>query len=132
MLLGFFEIAVFAVLSVVLIVKAGHHNTLSAFSVKYANAPKYHESSGVIAVSILILLAFTGFEAAAPMAEETHEPRKYVPTAIVIATISIGLLYVVLAYAADVAYGPKHCTGFAASTNNVPWDGLANSVSIVF
>lgn len=132
MWLGFFEIAVFAIFSIVLIVKAGHNNSLDAFTVKYANAPKYHGWSGVIAGSIFTLLAFSGFEAAAPMAEETREPRKNVPKAIMIATISIGILYVVSTYAADVAYGPKRFTGFSASANNVPWDGLANSVSIVF
>ncbi len=130
--LGFMEIAVFSVLSIVLIVKAGHHNTLSAFTVKYANAPSYHGWSGVIAGSIFTLLAFSGFEAAAPMAEETRDPRKNVPKAIMIATISIGILYVISTYAADVAYGPKKFTGFSTSANGVPWDGLANSVSIVF
>ena len=130
--LGFIEITVFAVLSIVLIFKAGGHNTLSAFTVKYANAPGYRGWSGVIAGSIFTLLAFSGFEAAAPMAEETREPRKNVPKAIMIATVSIGILYVLATYAADVSYGPKRFTGFAASANNVPWDGLANSVSIVF
>lgn len=130
--LGFIEITVFTILSIVLIFKAGGHNTLSAFSIKYANAPGYKGWSGVIAGSIFTLLAFSGFEAAAPMAEETREPRKNVPKAIMIATVSIGFLYVLSTYAADVAYGPSKFTGFAASANNVPWDGLANSVSIVF
>jgi amino acid transporter len=130
--LGFFEIAVFALLSVVLIAKAGGHNTLSTFSTKYANAPGFRGWSGVIAGSVFTLLAFSGFEAAAPMAEETREPRKNVPKAIMIATVSIGILYVISTYAADVAYGPQKFTGFAASANGVPWDGLANSVSIVF
>jgi len=130
--LGFIEITVFAILSIVLIFKAGGHNTLSAFTIKYANAPGYKGWSGVIAGSIFTLLAFSGFEAAAPMAEETREPRKNVPKAIMIATVSIGILYVISTYAADVAYGPKRFTGFSTSANNVPWDGLANSVSIVF
>jgi amino acid transporter len=130
--LGFFEIAVFALLSIVLIAKAGGHNTLSAFSTKYANAPGFRGWSGVIAGSVFTLLAFSGFEAAAPMAEETREPRKNVPKAIMIATVSIGILYVISTYAADVAYGPQKFTGFASSANGVPWDGLANSVSIVF
>ena len=131
-MLGAIEITVFTVLSIVLIAKAGHHNTLSAFTVKYANAAGYKGWSGVIAGSIFTLLAFSGFEAAAPMAEETRDPRKNVPKAIMIATVSIGILYVLSTYAADVAYGPSKFTGFAASANGVPWDGLANSVSIVF
>lgn len=130
--LGFIEIAVFVLLSIVLIFKAGGHNTLAVFSTKYANAPGYKGWSGVIAGSVYMLLAFSGFEAAAPMAEEAREPRKTVPKAIMIATLGIGVVYLLSTYAADVAYGPHKFTGFAASANGVPWDGLANSVSIVF
>ncbi len=131
-ILGFFEITVFVVLAIVLIVKAGGHNTLAVFSVKYANAPGFHGWSGVIAGSVFTLLAFSGFEAAAPMAEETINPRRNTPRAIMIATLSIGALYIFTTYAADVAFGPGKFTGFAASANGVPWDGLANSVSVVF
>jgi amino acid transporter len=130
--LGFVEIAIFSVLAVVLVVKAGGHNTLSVFTDKYANAPGYKGWSGVIAGSIFTLLAFSGFEAAAPMAEEAKDPRRNVPKAIMIATVSIGIMYAFTTYAADVAYGPGKFTGFAASANGVPWDGLANSVSVVF
>ena len=131
-ILGFVEIAVFALLSVVLIVKAGGHNTLAVFTPKYATAAGFHGWSGVIAGSVFTLLAFSGFEAAAPMAEETENPRRNVPRAIMIATVCIGILYAFSTYAADVAFGPSKFTGFAASANGVPWDGLANSVSIVF
>jgi amino acid transporter len=131
-ILGLFEIIVFTLLGIVLVVKAGGHNTLGVFSIKYANAPGFHGWSGVIAGSVFTLLAFSGFEAAAPMAEEAINPRKNVPKAIMIATISIGVLYAFTTYAADVAYGPSRFTGFASSANGVPWDGLANSVSIVF
>ncbi len=131
-ILGFVEIAVFALLSIVLIVKAGGHNTLAVFTPKYATAAGFHGWSGVIAGSVFTLLAFSGFEAAAPMAEETENPRRNVPRAIMIATVCIGVLYAFSTYAADVAYGPSRFTGFAASANGVPWDGLANSVSIVF
>ena len=131
-ILGLIEITVFTLLSIVLIFKAGGHNTLATFTPKYANAPGFKGWSGVIAGSVFTLLAFSGFEAAAPMAEETKDPRRNIPRAIMIATISIGILYALSTYAADVAYGPRKFTGFAASANGVPWDGLANSVSIVF
>ena len=130
--LGFIEIAVFTLLSIVLIFKAGGHNTLSAFTPKYANASGFKGWSGVIAGSVFSLLAFSGFEAAAPMAEETKDPKRNIPRAIMIATLSIGVLYAFSTYAADVAYGPSKFTGFSKSANGVPWDGLANSVSIVF
>src|ERR1700731_3243730 len=124
-ILGFIEIAVFVVLSIVLIIKAGGHNTIQAFTPKFANAKGFTGWSGVIAGSVFSLLAFSGFEAAAPMAEETRDPKRNIPRAIMIATVLIGILYALSTYAADVAYGPSKFTGFSASANAVPWDGLA-------
>jgi len=130
--LGFIEIIVFLALSIVLVVKAGHHNTLAVFTTHYANAKGYEGMTGVIAGAVGALLAFSGFEAAAPLAEETREPRKNVPRAVVLSTILIGALYIFTTYAATVYYGPARFSGFAAYANGVPWDGLARSVSIVF
>ena len=130
--LGFIEITVFAVLAVVLVIKAGSANTLSVFTTAHANASGFHGWSGVIAGSVFTLLAFSGFEAAAPLAEEAENPRRNVPRAIMIATISIGILYTFTTYAATVAYGPDKFKGFSSYNNGVPWDGLAKSVSTLF
>lgn len=130
--LGFIEILVFLALSIVLVVKAGDHNTLAVFGTKYANAEGYKGMTGIIAGAVGALLAFSGFEAAAPLAEETREPRKNVPRAVIFSTIIIGALYIFTTYAASVYYGPEKFSGFASYANGVPWDGLARSVSVVF
>jgi amino acid transporter len=130
--LGFIEIIVFLTLSIVLIVKAGSDNTLSVFTTHYANASGYAGMTGVIAGAVGALLAFSGFEAAAPLAEETRNPRKNVQRAVILSTILIGALYIITTYAATVAYGPSDFSGFASSANGVPWDGLARTVSSVF
>ena len=131
-ILGFIEISVFTLLAFFLIFKAGHHNTLSVFTTAHANAKGFAGWSGVIAGSVYTLLAFSGFEAAAPMAEESKDPRKNVPKAIMIATLCIAALYIFTTYAADVAYGPDKFSGFAASNNGVPWDGLALGIGTIF
>ena len=131
-ILGFIEISVFTLLAFFLIFKAGHHNTLSVFTTAHANAKGFAGWSGVIAGSVYTLLAFSGFEAAAPMAEESKDPRKNVPKAIMIATLCIAALYIFTTYAADVAYGPDKFSGFAASNNGVPWDGLAQGIGTIF
>ena len=92
----------------------------------------YKGMTGVIAGAVGALLAFSGFEAAAPLAEETKNPRKNVPRAVILSTILIGALYIFTTYAATVYYGPEKFSGFAAYANGVPWDGLARSVSMVF
>ena len=62
--------------------------------------------SGVFAGAVGALLAFSGFEAAAPLAEETKNPRRNIPLAIMGATVAIGALYIFTTYAADVSFGP--------------------------
>ncbi len=130
--LGFVEIVVFLTLSIVLVIKAGNHNTLQVFTTHYANAKGYAGTTGVIAGAVGALLAFSGFEAAAPLAEETKDPRRNVQRAVILSTILIGALYIFTTYAATVAYGPANFSGFAASADGVPWDGLARTISVVF
>lgn len=131
-ILGAIEITVFVVLAIVLIIKAGGNNDLAVFTAKYANAEGFMGWSGVIAGSVFCLLAFAGFEAAAPLAEETENPKENIPKAVMIATVSIGALYALTTYAATVTFGPEKFKEFAASNNGVPWDGLAKGVGTIF
>jgi amino acid transporter len=128
--LGLFEIAVFFILAVFLIVHAGGHNTISAFSTKYTPA-SYKGITGVIAGSVYTVLAFGGFEGATPLAEESREPRKTVQKAVLLSTLGIGLLYVFTTYAADVAFGPKGFTGFTSSGAS-SWEGMARNLYGLF
>jgi len=130
--LGFSELIIFIALAIFLVFKAGSNNTLSVFTTSHANAEGFHGWSGVIAGSVFTLLAFSGFEAAAPLAEESKDPRKNVPKAIMIATLVMGAVYIFTTYAAAVAFGPDKFKDFAAYNNGVPWDGLAKGVSSIF
>lgn len=129
--LGLFEIGVFVVLAVFLIVHAGSHNTLSVFGTSYT-APGFKGISGVIAGSVYTVLAFGGLEGAAPLAEEARNPRKTIQRAVLLATLVIGVLYVFTTYAVDVAYGPGRFAAFAAETGNASWEGLARSLYGLF
>ena len=71
-ILGVFEIAVFAALALWMIIDAGGDNTLAVFGTRYATVPGFEGISGVIAGSVYTILAFIGFEAAAPLAEEAR------------------------------------------------------------
>ena len=124
-LLGLFEILVFAGLAVTLIVQAGEANTLTVFGTKYANVEGFVGLSGVVAGSVYTILAFIGFEAAAPLAEEARDPRRTIRLAVLYSCIGIGLFYVLTTYAATVAFGPDRFAEFPASGDNNPWDALA-------
>lgn len=128
--LGAFEIAVFVILSFLFIVNAGSHNDLSVFGTSHTPSA-YRGFTGVIAGSIYTVLAFSGFEAAAPLAEETVNPKRNIRLAVVGATIGIGIIYIFTTYAVDVAYGPGRFgqfTGAGASS----WQGLAKASYGIF
>src|SRR5438477_279354 len=127
-ILGISEIAVFLVLAVFFVVHAGSHNTAQVFTTHYSPTGL----TGVIGGSVFTLLAFGGFEGAAPLAEEARDPRRTIRRAVLLATLLIGLLYVFTTYAVDVAYGPKGFTAFATFTGNASWEGLARSLYGLF
>src|SRR5437762_1573339 len=130
-ILGIFEVGVFLVLAVFFVVHAGSANTASVFTTKYTPAG-FHGLTGVIAGSVYTILAFGGFEGAAPLAEETKDPRRLIPRAILIATLSIGALYVFTTYAVDVAFGPAQFHNFTTGTGAASWEGIARSLYGIF
>jgi amino acid transporter len=128
--LGTFEIAVFLALAIFLIVHAGSGNTVKVFGTTYTPSG-FRGVSGVIAGSVYSVLAFGGFEGAAPLAEEARDPRRTVQRAVLLATAGIGVLYVFTTYAADVAFGPKGFSGFTSS-GTASWEGMARSLYGIF
>jgi amino acid transporter len=126
--LGVFEIGVFSALALWLIVKAGGNNTLSVFGTSHANVAGFTGFSGVAAASIFTVLAFIGFEAAAPLAEEAREPRRTIGRAVIWSALGIGVFYVFTTYAATVYFGPDKMADFIKFGNGNPWDGLARAV----
>jgi len=127
--LGAFEIIVFLALAITLIIAAGSSNTLSVFNPNTGNA---HGLGSVFAGMVYTVLAFIGFEASVPLAEETRDPRRTLPRAVVLSCVLIGLFYLVCYYAAMVYFGPNVAAdpknGFFALNGGDPWDGLASKV----
>ncbi len=124
-ILGAFEIIVFLVLAFLMIVKAGGANTLSVFGTGHTPS-SYGGFTGVLAGSVYTVLAFSGFEAAAPLAEETRNPRRNIRRAVVGATLGIGLVYIVTTYAVDVYVGPAKFATFGTA-GALSWQGIAQS-----
>ena len=125
-ILGVFEIAVFLIMGILLVFHAGGHNTLAVFTTKYT-PPGFHGFNGVVAGSVFSILAFGGFEGAAPLAEEAKNPRRTIQLAVLLATLLIGALYVFTTYAADVAFGPGRFASFTSGTGAASWEGMARA-----
>ncbi|UFR05979.1 APC family permease [Streptomyces sp. Go40/10] len=123
--LGVFEILVLLVFAVLLIGKAGGANTLTVFGTAHT-ADGYTGAAGVFAGSVYTVLAFAGFEAAAPLAEEARDPRRTMHRAVLGAALGIGLFYVLTTYAMTVYFGPDRFAEFGAS-GAASWEGVARS-----
>ncbi len=125
MWLGAFEVAVFTVLSITLIIHAGSHNTLAVFNPHNALVTTFGGFGGVFQGMIYCIQAFVGFEAAVALSEETGDPKN-VTKAVVAATALIGVLYVLSTYAATVGWGLGNMKTFFANPD--PWHVLAVGV----
>jgi amino acid transporter len=127
--LGAFEIIVFLALAITLIIAAGSNNTLSVFSPTTGNT---HGWGSVFAGMVYTVLAFIGFEASLPLAEETKDPRRTIPRAVILSCVLIGVFYLICYYAAMVYFGPNLAAdpknGFFFFNGGDPWDGLAGKV----
>jgi amino acid transporter len=120
--LGVFEIAAFLALVGTLIVRAGEANTLRVFDPAYALEGTW---SGVFKGVVFSILAFIGFEAAAPLGEEARDPTRTIPRAVVASALTIGLFYLVCAYASVVGWGFDSMRAYAADPD--PWRTLAHA-----
>jgi amino acid transporter len=123
--LGIFEVGVFVVMAFLLIGHAGSANTLSVFGTGHTPST-YHGITGVIAGSVFTILAFGGFEGAAPLAEEARDPRRTIRRAVLGAVLIMGIFYVFTTYAVDVAFGPNKFATFGTAGAS-SWEGLARS-----
>src|SRR6476646_9629885 len=117
-ILGAFEIAIFGALAIwMLISNAGDLNA-QPFNPNHAVG----DWSGVFKGMVFAILAFIGFEAAAPLGEEARNPKRTVPRAVVGSAIAIGLFYVLCSYA--WVFGAGFDNFVAQATGADPWRNL--------
>src|SRR3954449_173167 len=94
-ILGAFEIVVFGALAIWMLLSNAGDLNLQPFNPSHAVG----DWSGVFKGMVFAILAFIGFEAAAPLGEEARRPRWTVPRAVVGSAVAIGLFYVLCSYA---------------------------------
>jgi amino acid transporter len=119
-ILGAFEIVIFAGLALWMLLSNAGDMNLQPFNPHHAAG----DWSGVFKGMVFAILAFIGFEAAAPLGEEAKHPRRTVPRAVVGSAIVIGIFYVLCAYAWVFGAGFDQFVQ-QATGNPDPWRALA-------
>src|SRR3954470_18894585 len=117
-ILGAFEITVFAALAIWMPVSNAGDLNAQPFNPSHAT----NDWSGVFKGMVFAILAFIGFEAAAPLGEEARPPRRTIPLAVVGSAFTIGLFYILCSYA--WVFGAGFDNFVAQATGADPWRNL--------
>src|SRR3982751_3014747 len=117
-ILGAFEIAVFAALAIWMLLSNAGDVNLQPFNPNHAVG----HWSGVFRGMVFAILAFIGFEAAAPRGEEAKNPRRTIPLAVVGSALAIGLFYVLCSFAWVFGAGFNQFVDQATGAD--PWRNL--------
>ena len=101
-------------LAVVILAHGGAHGlSATPFAIPKAGF------SAVALASVFGFLSFAGFEGAATLGEETSNPKRSIPRAILAAVLFTGTFYLVISYTQAVGFGldAKGVAAFAGSTS---------------
>src|SRR5215831_2995149 len=103
LIVGIVTVAVIILVDVVTTAKGGSHGqALSAFSFGHTNEGGF---TGVFYGIILGVTSYIGFETAADFGEETANPRRNIPIAVIAATGFVVVFYLLTTYAIDIGFG---------------------------
>jgi len=101
LVLFLFETTVLLLLGAIIVVRQAGHLSATPF------APPSGAGglSGIATAFALAIFAFVGWEASAPLAEETDNPRRNVPIALITGVVILAAIYVFVTYTVVIGFG---------------------------
>ncbi len=112
--LGGLELLIMLALSITFLVHPGHG---SSYLAPLTPASSPHHFGGILAGMVFSILALSGFEAPAPLAQEARLPSKFIGQAIMLSLASIGVFYIFSSYASAIGWGTGDMAAFASNAN---------------
>src|SRR3984885_7322095 len=122
-LFGGIELLIMLALALTFLVHPGHGSHFSA-PLNINNSP--HHFGGILAGMVFSILALSGFEAPAPLAQETKRPGSFISRAVMLSLLLIGVFYVFTSYASAIGWGTGNMAAFASNAN--PYYALGHSL----
>jgi amino acid transporter len=123
MILGSLELLIMLALGITFLIHPGPHSSFTA-PLNINLAPGGLQ--GVIAGMVFSILALSGFEAPAPLAQEAHRPATFIRRAVLLSLFVVGIFYIFMAYASAVGWGTGNIPAFAS--NAAPYTELATKL----
>src|SRR5919108_622446 len=112
--LGVIEITIFAGLAIWMLISNAGSLDLQAFNPENKNPDASSDFSGIFKGMIFGILAFIGFEAAAPLGEEARHARWTIPRAVVLSAFLIVLFYIAVCLGSIYYYWTRRRAEFNA------------------
>jgi len=82
------------------------------------NPAKSLSISGLYLAVIFCILTFSGFESVAPLAEESKDPKRTLPRAIMASLIIMGVFFILTAWGVVAGFGASRVSALASSPQN--------------
>jgi amino acid transporter len=103
LVIGIVTVAIILLVDLITTAKGGSHGqALSAFTFGHTNSGGFN---GVFYGIIFGVTSYIGFETAADFGEETSNPRRYIPIAVIAATLFAVVFYLWTTYSITIGYG---------------------------
>ncbi|MEZ3161110.1 APC family permease [Microbacterium sp. BWT-B31] len=104
--IGFVGVAAMIVLSVVIIARVASGDAPVSTGVDFgALLPGDAPISAVMTAAVFGFLSWAGFESGTSLGEETRNPKRVVPIALLLAVVLAGVIYVLVMFAQTIGFG---------------------------
>jgi amino acid transporter len=113
-LLGSLEMLIMLALAVTFLVHPGPGSSYVA-PLKPLSSP--HHFQGILGGMVFSILALSGFEAPAPLAQESRRPGRFIGLAVNLSLLATGVFYVFTSYSSAIGWGTGNMAAFASSPN---------------
>ena len=113
-LLGGLELLIMLALGITFLI---HPGPGSSYIAPLSPSSSPHHFGGILAGMVFSILALSGFEAPAPLAQEARLPGKFIGQAVMLSLASIGVFYIFTSYASAIGWGTGDMAAFASNAN---------------
>src|SRR6202050_4625018 len=122
-LLGGFEVLIMLALAITFLIHPGPSSTYIA-PLDPSASP--HHFGGILAGMVFSILALSGFEGPAPLAQESRRAGTFVGQAVILSLLATGAFYIFSSYASAIGWGTGNMAAFATHPN--PYYALGHAL----
>jgi amino acid transporter len=123
LMLGLETLAIIVIIALCIGILVQVHPGMETTAATFRPAKEYNGWAGLGFGMVFSILSFAGFEGAATLGEETHNPRRNIPIALLGTVFGSGLFFIFVAFCEVIGFGPDGIKDLAKS--NAPLNDLA-------